>query len=71
MNITELIKHLEALREKHGDLPCFIHYNDSCFAEEIESKYLVVCENPIHLPDAKGMEWNAEMVKGVKFSKGY
>lgn len=22
MNITEMIKELEALREKHGDLPC-------------------------------------------------
>lgn len=45
MNITGVIKRLEALKEKHGDLPVYF-YNPCCCAEKckLEESKIKFCE---------------------------
>ena len=57
MNITELIKNLEELREKHGDLPVYKEYD--CIAVDFE---LVKIDR---MPTTWSISDNVETVSGI------
>lgn len=66
MLISEIEAQLKALREKHGDLPCFIQDREqACYTKEISPNCLNVGNNVNYCVQANG-EWGIIETWGLK-----